>query len=194
MTTTQTGTISFNTLSSLKPFTIPVIIPPERELSAGNVTISLGKPITAPVLIPVEHKSTPMCINNPFMVSGECYRVTALSFGTPHGAVFVDDIDSIDVKTIGSALEHHVLFPKGASIVFIQVIDRDNIKVRLWQKDEPDTEFTPEAACVAGTAAMMCQKILLNRVNITISGEAFSMNWDRGNSEVTLTGSENLLG
>ncbi|MCL2077928.1 MAG: hypothetical protein FWH08_05915 [Oscillospiraceae bacterium] len=172
---------------------VTVIVPKELKPAAGNITVSLGKPITVPVLVPVEHKSTPTCINDPFMVDGECYKVTAMSFGNPHGAVFVDDVDSVDVQKLGSALGTHVLFPKGASIVFIQVLDKENIKVRLWQKGQPETDFTPEAACVAGTAAMMCQKILLNRTNVSFGGNTFIVNWDRGNSEVTLTGSENLL-
>ncbi|MCL2109791.1 MAG: hypothetical protein FWH20_10655 [Oscillospiraceae bacterium] len=192
--TTTANAISMKSLA--RPFAIPVIIheaPQKQAVETGKTTVSLGSPITAPVLVPVEHRSTPMCINNPFMVNGECFRVTAMSFGTPHGAVFVDDVDSVDVATIGSALGNHVLFPQGASIVFVQVLDRENIKVRLWQKDAPQTKFTAEAACVAGTAAMMCQKILLNRVNVAMNGEVFNMNWDRGNSDVTLTGSENVL-
>jgi len=161
-------------------------------LSANNVTISLGEPITAPVLVPVKHSSTPTCINDPFMVGGKCYRVTAMSFGTPHGAVFVDDLDSVDVPSLGRELGTHVLFPDGASIVFIEVLDKESIKVRLWQRDEGETAFTAEAACVAGTAAMMCQKVLYNEANITMGGERYRMKWVRG-SEVTLTGSANML-
>ena len=60
-----------------------------------NKTISLGKPVMTPCLIPVEHKATPNCINDPFMINGECWKVTAMSFGSPHGAVFVDDVDNV---------------------------------------------------------------------------------------------------
>ena len=152
-----------------------------------NATISMGKPITAPVLIPVEHKSTPTCINNPFMVDGRCYKVTALSFGSPHGAVVVDDVDSLDVSTLGAKLGTHVLFPKGASIVFIQMIDRESLKVRLWQHGEGEIAFTPEAVCVAATAAMMLQKVLGNNANVSMGGNLFQVNWKRG-GEVSLTG------
>lgn len=153
-----------------------------------NVTISLGKPITAPVLIPVEHKSTPTCIADPFMINGECYKVTALSFGTPHGAVFVDDVDKVDVATLGSALGNHVLFPQGASIVFIQILDGENLKVRLWQRNEGEIPFSSEAACAAGTAAMMLQKVLKSEVSIHMADNTFYVNWDRGANEVSLTG------
>ena len=159
----------------------------------NNITISLGEPITTPVLIPVVHKSTPTCINNPFMVSGECYKITAVSLGNPHGAVFVEDVDKVDVQALGYALGNHVLFPKGANIVFIQVLDKNNVKARLWQRDEGETVFTAEAVCVAGTVAIMCQKTLFSEINVSMGGNLFQMEWNRGKREVTLTGAENLL-
>ena len=153
-----------------------------------KTTISLGKPITAPVLIPVKHRATPMCINHPFMINGECHRVTAISFGTPHGAVFVSDVDTIDVAAIGEALGSHALFPLGASIVFVQVTGRNSLKARLWQQGEGEINFTEEAICVAGTAAMMCQKILFSEVDIDMGGEIFRVEWNRGGGEVCVTG------
>ena len=151
-------------------------------------TISFQGPITVPVLIPVEHKATPTCISDPFMVDGKCYRVTAISFGAPHGAVFVDDVDSVDVPSLGAALGNHVLFPKGASIVFIQVLDKENLKVRLWQRNEGEKAFSPEAACVAGTAAMMTQKVLHRRATVVFGGKPFQVEWDRGGNRVNLKG------
>ena len=173
---------------------ISLVFVGENDLFAPeDTTVTFGNPITVPVLVPVKHASTPTCINDPFMVNGECFRVTAMSFGTPHGAVFVDDLDSVDVSTIGAALGTHVLFPEGASIVFIQVLDKESIKVRLWQQNIGEYPFTPEAACVAGTAAMMCQKILYNKANITMGGETFRMKWDRFDDGVSLTGPSDLL-
>ncbi len=151
-------------------------------------TISLGKPVTAPVLVPVEHKSTPACINDPFMVDGECYKLTAMSFASPHGAVLVENVDDEDVPAVGSKLGTHVLFPKGASIVFFQMLDKENLKVRLWQRDKGETAFTPEAACVAGTAAMMLQKVLGYKANVSMGGSTYQVKWDRGGGEVSLTG------
>ena len=161
-------------------------------LSTNNATISLGKPVTAPALIPVEHKSTPACINSPFMVDGECCRVTALSFGAPHGVMFVDDVDLVDVVALGSALGTHALFPKGASIVFVQMLDMENLKARLWQRDKGEAAFTPEAACAAGVAAMMCQKILLGKAIVSMRGNSFHVKWDRCGG-VMLTGPADLL-
>jgi len=148
-------------------------------LTKNTEPVMMGKPITAPCLIPVLHSATPNCICEPFMAAGAPYKVTALSFGTPHGAVFVDDVDSVDVPIVGSALGNHARFPKGASIVFVQALDRENLKARLWQRDEGEIEFTREAACVAGTAAMMLQKVLKTQARVSMGGISACVKWDR---------------
>jgi diaminopimelate epimerase len=165
-----------------------------NNVTSKNRTILFNKPITTPFLIPVIHASTPNCISDPFMVDGVCYRVTAMSFGSPHGAVVVDNVDTVDVPTIGSALGTHCLFPKGASIVFIQVLDRETIKARLWQLNEGEIPFTPEAVCVAGTAAIMLQKILTTKATVLMGGNEFQVEWNKGEGTVSLTGPDNLLG
>lgn len=145
-----------------------------------NIQIFYGKPVTEPCLVPVLHASTPTCINEPFMLNSVCHRVTALSFGTPHGAVFVDDIEAVDIAALGGALGTHPLFPIGASIVFAEVTGDGAIKAKLWQMGEGVKEVTPEAVCVAGVAAMMNQKTLKSVVNVTMGGNCYSVRWDRG--------------
>ena len=132
-------------------------------------TTHYDDPILEPVLIPVEHNATPLCINDTFMVSGKPYGVTAMRIDTPHGAVIVDDVDSLDVAKLGSALSNHALFPEGASIVFIQVLDRQTLKARLYLRGEGEA-VTSEAVCVAGVAAMMLQKTLGHRVRVFMGG------------------------
>ena len=153
-----------------------------------NTTISLGSPVTVPCLIPIEHKATPTCIDSPFLVDGKYYKVTAMSFGSPHGVVIVDDIETTDVLTIGSSLGNHKLFPKGANIVFIQILNKETIKAKLWQNNESEIKYTPEAVCVAGTAAMMLQKILTNKVNVIMNGNTFQVNWNRSENDVSYVG------
>ncbi len=160
---------------------------------SNTITVSFAEPVTAPVLVPVEHNATPACINDTFMVNGTPYGVTAMSLGSPHAAVLVDDVDSVDVPALGSALGNHVLFPKGASIVFIQMLDSRTLKVRLWQRGEGETEFSSEGACVAGAAAIMLQKTLTRRVSVYMGGGVSQVEWGWG-SGVSLTGPADLLG
>jgi len=156
-------------------------------MSTKNIEpVFMGKPVTSPCLIPVLHSATPNCVAQPFMANGKPYAVTALSFGTPHGAVVVDDVDSVDVPSLGRALGSHALFPMGASIVFLQALSASHIKARLWQRNAGETEFTREAACVAGTAAMMLQKVMQSQAEVSMGSETVRVKWDRATG-VTLS-------
>ncbi len=159
----------------------------------ADKTISLGRPITAPCLVPVKHRATPRCIHSPFMVNGDCYRVTAMSFGSPHGAVFVDDTDAVDVPVAGARLGTHQLFPQGASIVFVQMLAKHTLKARLWHRGMGETAFSCEAVCVAATAAIMLQKTLANEATVLMGGHSFWVEWERSAGSVWLTGSHHLL-
>ena len=149
--------------------------------------ISMGKPIKAPCLIPVEHKSTPNCINEPFMVNGKSYKVTCLSFGTPHGIVFFEDIENADISGIGKSLEKHPLFPEGASIVFVQILCKTQIKARLWERGKGLVSYTNEAVCAAMTAAKMLHKVSEN-VDVFMGENKFNVNWDNLIDDVYITG------
>jgi len=197
MTTRTTNRIPASLRKRLK--TTRRVSPDKKSLTekAVNqneaVSVNMGKPVTAPCLIPVLHASTPKCINSPFMVNGEPYGVTALSFGSPHGAVFVDDVDSVDVAALGAALGTHALFPQGASIVFAQVIDKENVKARLWHRDHAGILFTPEAAAVAGTAAKMLQKVSSGDVAVSMSENTINVGWNHGDDDAVLTGKASLF-
>ena len=165
----------------------------QYSLTLNHVSIELGKPITSPMLVPVINEpSLSRCINKPFMVGGKSYGVTAMSFGNPHGAVFVDDVESVDVASLGKSLGTHRLFPKGASIVFVQKVGKAVFKARLWQYGVGEKAFTAESACVAGIAAMMTQNALTDKANVIMGGGSFLVVWDRGSDNVYITHAEEL--
>ena len=95
----------------------------------GNVTgaaVDMGKPIFDPKLIPVAMDGDKI-INMPLEVDGQIYNVTCLSMGNPHCAVFLDDIQSLDLNRLGPKFENHKVFPKRDNTEFIKVIDLDNM-------------------------------------------------------------------
>lgn len=150
-----------------------------------NNYVSMGKPIKSPCLIPVKHDSTPNCINEPFMVDGEFYKVTCVSFGTPHGVVFTEDVESIDIEHVGASLEMHPLFPEGASIIFVQTLNRQRLKARLWQRGQGKIPYTSEAVCVAMTAAKMLQKIE-TETEVLMGDKNFNVLWNGADENVYL--------
>lgn len=148
--------------------------------------INFGRPIISPDLVPVIHRATPNCINETFMVNGTPYKVTALSFGEPHGVVVVEDIENTCVSSIGPQLGTHPLFPKGANIVFVQVLDQNSIKARVWQNGVGEVTFTEQACCAAATAVMMLHLIMMNTVKVFMGETSYTVEWDKGSDNVTL--------
>jgi|LSQX01.3.fsa_nt_gb diaminopimelate epimerase len=149
--------------------------------------IELGRPVISPVLVPVIHRATPNCINETFMVNGTPYKVTALSFGEPFGVVVVEDVDNLSVSSIGPQLASHPLFPLGANIVFAQVLENNCAKARVWQKNTGEVPFTPQACGAAATALMMLHKIMINTVKVYMGGSPYTVEWDKGSNNVTVT-------
>ena len=164
-----------------------------KKTISANQVVNFGKPVTTPFLIPVTHASTPNCINSPFMVDGKCYGVTALSFGSLYGVVMVENLDDIDISALGAALGTHRLFPKGANIVFVQILGGEDLKAQVWPL--AGKKVAPfEAACAAGTAAMMLRKVLSGTVTVWMGKNSYHVEWDKGESDVRLTESRAEMG
>lgn len=151
-----------------------------------KMNVSLGKPVMAPFLVPVLHNSSPFCLNSTFLVNDEICKVTAMSFGSPHGAVLVDDVDNVNISEMGRAIGTHALFPKGASVVFVQVVDNENLKAKLWQLGEGEAEFSHEADGVAGITAMLLNKTDDDEVSVSMSDKNVHVAWNRSAEDVTL--------
>lgn len=154
---------------------------------AGLRKVSMGRPITAPSLIPAVHKATPACINVPLKLDGGYVKVTALSFCTPHGIVFAQDVDDLDVGRMGAQLGTDAFFPQGASIVFAQMLDGENLKARLWQRGGSEASFTPEAACAAVVAAIMLQMTKAHGAHVAMGQRKCLVTWDMGADNVYMT-------
>ena len=155
-------------------------------------TISFGRPVTVPYLVPVIHNSTPSCINHPFMVDGQEYRVTSFalnsSAGTrPYGVVVTDNVNTMDISTHGKALSNHPLFPNGADIVFLEIESKDLLKARLYEKEEGEIVFSDKGACAAFVAARILDKTY-GSADVEMGGKTCRVEWDGVEGSVTLTG------
>jgi diaminopimelate epimerase len=89
----------------------------------------MGKPEFDPSKIPVLTDDADF-INKPMEIGGILWNVTALSVGNPHAVVFVDNVDWLDLPTLGPLFENHPLFPERINTEFVQVIDRGTLKMR----------------------------------------------------------------
>ena len=124
-----------------------------------SALVDMGEPVLEPSKVPVNQDLIPAdtekVVMFPVSVDGKEYKITAVSMGNPHGIVYVDDVDSLDIGSIGPKLENHPFFPNRANIEFVQNIDKNHVKMRVWERGTGET-----MACGTGCCALTVAGVL----------------------------------
>jgi len=128
------------------------LIRPRLHVEGGqvvSVTVDMGTPRLARNAIPMagEPADEPV-VDQPLEVDGHEYRVTCVSMGNPHCVLFVDDVPSAPVTTLGSLVEHHPAFPARTNVEFIRVVEPTVLEMRVWERGSGET-----LACGTGASA-----------------------------------------
>ncbi|XKM12913.1 diaminopimelate epimerase [Orbaceae bacterium ac157xtp] len=111
-----------------------------------------------------------------------------VSMGNPHCVLQVDDVLTAEVNVIGPALESHERFPKKANIGFMQIIDRDHINLRVFERGVGETLACGSGACAAVAVGIM-QGLLNNKVNVKLPGGELIIEWEGQGTSLFMTGS-----
>ncbi len=123
----------------------------------------------------------------PICVEGKDYEFVGISMGNPHAVYFMDAIDSLDLEKMGPAFEHHSRFPDRTNTEFIQVVDRNHIRMRVWERGSGETW-----ACGTGATASAVAAVLMgytdNRVRVSLIGGELEIYWNRESGHVFMTG------
>jgi len=120
-----------------------------------NVRTAMGNAVLRRSSIPMLGEDTDRVVDEELRVDGSVYRITLVNVGNPHCVVFVNNVDSVDLTTIGPKFEHHPLFPKKINTEFVQVLDRNNLRMRVWERGCGET-----LACGTGASASVVAAIL----------------------------------
>ena len=118
-----------------------------------NITAAIGAPIFDAREIPAtQHDNNGNCIGVKVSAAGREFVLNAISLGNPHCVVFVEDAFNFPVEKYGPAIEKHPIFPAGANVEFVQVLDGNNLRMRTWERNCGET-----LACATGcSAATVC--------------------------------------
>lgn len=138
--------------------TLAGIITPELMFANGRlatVRVDMGIPRLKRGEIPVSGTAEEQVINSPLLVGGERYAVTCVSMGNPHCVIFVEDIAQIKLADIGPQIETHPVFPKKTNVEFLQVMDRQTIRMRVWERGAGITKACGTGASAALVAAVV---------------------------------------
>ncbi len=121
------------------------------------VSVDMGMPNWDRRALPMLGEGT--CINEDLQVNGETFKVTCLSMGNPHCVIFVDNVHDFPVERIGPIIENHKAFPKRTNVGFVQVLNENELKVRVWERGCGETLACGTGACAAAAAANKLKKV-----------------------------------
>ena len=123
-------------------------------------------------------------------VNGGIYEITGVSMGNPHGIVYLDkdiDIKKFAIEQIGPHFESHMAFPERVNTEFIQVVDRKNLNMRVWERGSDETLACGTGACATTVACILNDKTE-NEVTVHLLGGDLKIRWDREANQVYMTG------
>lgn len=150
-----------------------------------QVEVNMGAPRLKPADVPFDADA--QGATYPISVDGEEYLISAVSMGNPHGVLLVDDVDTAPVETLGPKLEPHARFPQKANIGFMQVVSRDEVRLRVYERGAGETKACGTGACAAVVAGVL-RGVLNDRVKVTLPGGDLEIHWAGGDTPVIMTG------
>jgi len=129
---------------------IPEVITENEKVI--SVRVNMGKPNTERQFIPMlgDEKEA---IQVPVQVGNQEFKLTSLLMGVPHTMVFVPDLNDIELEKTGRAIEKHSLFPKGTNVNFVEVVNRNRIKLRTWERGAGATLACGTGSCASAVAS-----------------------------------------
>ena len=153
----------------------------------SNIRADIGEPRLNTKVIPV-NTNLDQFVEQPVEVLDKTFHITAVSWGNPHCAMFVDSVADLDVERYGKTIEHMTsLFPNKTNVTFAEFVKRDYIKIREWERGTGET-----LACGTGTCATAVACILNGKtedeVTVKLLGGELIIRWDRDANIIYMTG------
>lgn len=171
--------------------TMSGVIEPTLEAD-GRITVDMGAPILEPQRVPFDANRLHGMQEGidtlwPLEINGKTVRVSVISMGNPHAVQVVDNVETAAVQLDGPAIEHHPRFPKRVNAGFMQIIDRSQIRLRVFERGAGETLACGTGACAAVVAGIR-RGLLDSPVKVATRGGELSIAWGGGSSSVMLTG------
>ena len=162
----------------------------ELELTADNdVIVNMGPPVLAPAAVPFTPESSDKEQAASYKIAVEGHstiELGAVSMGNPHAVMLVDDVETAAVETLGPLVEAHSSFPQKVNAGFMQVVNRNHIKLRVFERGVGETKACGTGACGAVVSGIL-RGLLDNKVQVDLPGGSLTIEWD-GKGDVIMTG------
>lgn len=155
--------VSIETKSGVKYLDLTV-----ENGKVSQARVDMGEPILAAGALPVVGMGDPV-IERPISVHGQDYLMTCVSMGNPHAVLWVENVDTCGLEVLGPTLETSSMFPDRCNIEFVELVDRENIRMRVWERGSGETLACGTGACASAYAAFVTGKTG-RQVNVHLLG------------------------
>lgn len=151
----------------------------------GQVTVEIGKPETNPQKIPF--LTAAAALRYPLDLGNAVVEIGAVSVGNPHAVVLVDAIATAPVATMGAAIGKHPQFPEGVNVNFMEVVDRNTVKLRVFERGVGETLACGSGACASVVVGRLWN-LLNEKVTVKFTSGDLVISWQDVNGPVFMTG------
>lgn len=172
--------ITVDTKAGIKTLTLNVV-----GKYVDTVKVDMGIPKYESECIPVI-SNTKIAKNLKIEILDKIFDVTCVSMGNPHTVIFVDDVDSFDVKKYGELIEKNEMFPQRTNVEFVEIKDNLNIKMRVWERGTGETLACGTGAC-ASVVACVLNGLTSRNVRVQLLGGNLDILYN-DNNHVYMTG------
>ncbi|NNE62876.1 MAG: diaminopimelate epimerase, partial [Gammaproteobacteria bacterium] len=161
-----------------------------QAVDESRVRVNMGVPQFDPALIPLatDNEQKQYTINH----EGEYIHFSALSIGNPHMIIQVEDVDTAPVERLGTVLESHEFFPQRVNVGFMQIVDRKQFRLRVFERGVGETLACGSGACAAMVAAVKSGE-LDNQARAFLRGGELKLEWQGDGKPVMMTGDTALV-
>lgn len=178
---TNKTTVKIETLAGIK-----TLILNTKDDKVETARVDMGEPILEAEKIPVISTEEPVK-NLELEAENKKFKFTCVSMGNPHAITIVENTKEFDVEKYGRVLEVDKAFPKKANIEFAQIIDRQNINMRVWERGAGETLACGTGACATAVACNL-NGLTARKVNIELLGGTLNIEWNETDNHVYMTG------
>jgi diaminopimelate epimerase len=145
------------------------------------IRVNMGVPRFCPNEVPALFEGN--ALQYPVNIGDLTHHVAIVSMGNPHAILIVDNIDTAPVATLGAALESHHCFPKRINVGFMQVVDQQNIRLRVYERGAGETLACGTGACAAAVTGKRLG-MLMDAVNVHLAGGNLQIRWSGKENDV----------
>lgn len=180
--------LSIETLAGIKKLKLNI-----QDNKVSTVTVDMGEPILKAQEIPIKDetkfKSNEGIEYNKvnLNIKDVEFEFTCVSMGNPHAITYIENTDNFDLEKYGKIVEIDEHFPKKVNAEFIQIIDKNNIKMRVWERGSGETLACGTGACASAVASYL-NGLTDRNVNVHLLGGILNIKWNKEDNHIYMTG------